>query len=78
MIDAKSWVVPPVFEWLEQQGTVDHMEMFNTFNMGVGFVAIAPPSHAKTAINQLAQQGIHAWAIGEIIPRKGNALVFSS
>ncbi|NEQ96420.1 MAG: phosphoribosylformylglycinamidine cyclo-ligase [Cyanothece sp. SIO2G6] len=76
-IDTTSWVIPLLFAWLEQLGAVERLEMFNTFNMGVGFVAIAPPTHAEAIISHLAQQEISAWVMGEIIPRTDTAVVLS-
>ncbi|MEB3229591.1 MAG: phosphoribosylformylglycinamidine cyclo-ligase [Leptolyngbyaceae bacterium] len=74
-VDPTSWSIPPVFEWLEQLGTVERWEMFNTFNMGVGFVAIAPPTYAEAIMDHLAQQGIAAWVMGEVVPKTDAALV---
>ena len=71
-----SWSLPPIFQWLEQLGQVARPEMFNTFNMGVGFVAIAPSEQASTIIDVLSQQGLDAWVIGEIIPKADTPLVF--
>ena len=38
-IDASSWRLPPVFEWLRREGNVAHEEMWRTFNCGIGFRA---------------------------------------
>jgi phosphoribosylformylglycinamidine cyclo-ligase len=45
--------------------------MFNTFNMGIGFVIILPPNLAPSTINQLQSYGINAYQIGEVIAGKG-------
>ncbi len=39
-IDAKSWVVPEIFNWLQDQGGVEDAEMLRTFNCGIGMVLI--------------------------------------
>ena len=33
-----SWPILPVFKFLEKYGKVDHREMFNVYNMGIGMV----------------------------------------
>ncbi|MBD1929031.1 phosphoribosylformylglycinamidine cyclo-ligase [Trichocoleus sp. FACHB-90] len=70
-IDPKSWLIPPIFQWLSDTGEVSQMDMFNTFNMGVGFVLLVPPNHADQTINFFESQGITAYAIGKVIPGDG-------
>lgn len=70
-IDLASWTVPPVFSWLAAVGPVAPAEMFNTFNMGVGFVAIVPPDHSDAAVAHFQNQGLAAWVLGEVIPGSG-------
>jgi phosphoribosylformylglycinamidine cyclo-ligase len=70
-VDANSWSILPIFEWLATQGSVQPLEMFNTFNMGIGFVVLVPPDQANQTIQWFADQGVSAWAIGEVIPGSG-------
>lgn len=69
-IDSTSWPIPPVFAWLESQG-VSRTEMFNTFNMGIGFVLLVPPDRTVEAIDWFANRGESAWAIGEVVSGSG-------
>mgnify|MGYP006104089247 CR=1 FL=1 len=39
-IDPSNWIVPEIFQFLEKEGPVDKIEMFRTFNMGIGMVLI--------------------------------------
>ena len=66
-----SWPIPPVFQWMQKLGNVADAEMFRVFNMGVGFAIIAPPGDATGIIEQLQQDGIAAWIIGDV--RSGGA-----
>ncbi len=43
-IDRKSWRIPPIYSFLQEQGRVATAEMFQTFNMGIGFVLICRSS----------------------------------
>ncbi|VVB72817.1 Phosphoribosylformylglycinamidine cyclo-ligase [uncultured archaeon] len=39
----------PIFRFLQEQGNVDDAEMYRTFNMGMGFVAVVAEDEAKEA-----------------------------
>ena len=41
--------------------------MFNTFNMGVGFVVVVPADSADKAMKILRQQNTKPWIIGEVV-----------
>ena len=73
-LNEQSWPVLPVFEWLRAAGEVALSDMFNTFNMGIGFVAIVPPKVAETARTQFEQAGIAAYEIGEVVSGNGELL----
>jgi phosphoribosylformylglycinamidine cyclo-ligase len=70
-INPDSWHIPPVFQWLAQAGSVDDEAMYNTFNMGVGFVLILPSHQAEQAINHFQSQDIPAFTIGEVVTGSG-------
>ncbi len=66
-LDSQSWPIPPIFEWLAQAGSVAQSAMFNTFNMGIGFAVIVPPSLAERTIQHFQGQGIRSYQIGQVI-----------
>ncbi|WP_042341154.1 phosphoribosylformylglycinamidine cyclo-ligase [Calothrix sp. PCC 7507] len=70
-IDPDSWTLPPIFQWLAEAGTVSAEAMYNTFNMGIGFVLLVPPQQAKEVITHFQSQDIPAFAIGEVIAGSG-------
>ncbi|MDO8736442.1 MAG: phosphoribosylformylglycinamidine cyclo-ligase, partial [Thermoleophilia bacterium] len=49
-IDRSRWTVPTLFDTLQRLGNVEEGEMFRTFNMGIGFVAIVPAADEEKAI----------------------------
>ena len=59
-LEAGSWPVLPVFDWLRKAGSVSLPDMFNTFNMGVGFVVIVPSAMAKATCDFFENEGIAA------------------
>jgi phosphoribosylformylglycinamidine cyclo-ligase len=71
-VNPQTWPVLPIFQWLETVGQVERMEMFNTFNMGIGFVVIVPPEQVEQAIAQFQSSGVAAYAIGRVIAGEGN------
>jgi phosphoribosylformylglycinamidine cyclo-ligase len=66
VLNAKSWTLPPVFQWLQQQGNIAQREMYRTFNCGVGMVIAVNAADADKAIASLNGSGEHAWRIGVI------------
>lgn len=67
-----SWPILPVFKFLEKYGKVDHREMFNIYNMGIGMViAVANEADAKKTIEILAKHGDKAYIIGKVTDNAG-------
>jgi phosphoribosylformylglycinamidine cyclo-ligase len=52
----------PIFQFLQEEGEVDKVEMYKTFNMGMGFVAVLPQSEANEASRMLGGK-----IVGEIV-----------
>ncbi len=73
-INTESWVIPPVFHWLAAEGALSPQVMYNTFNMGIGFVVLVPPQQTQQAISYFESQNIPAYAIGEVINGSGELL----
>ena len=70
-VNTSTWVIPPVFNWLAEVGSVNNAAMFNTFNMGIGFVLLVPQNQAQQAIEWFTSQQIPAYAIGEVTAGTG-------
>lgn len=73
-IDRHSWTIPPVFQWLQAQGQVPEAAMWDTFNLGVGFVVIVPPAIADQALTFFQGEGLTAWTLGEVISGEGEVV----
>lgn len=76
-IDTSSWALPEVFQWLQHGGNIDTLEMYRTFNCGVGFILVVPADQAKQVMNQLTAEGEQVWQIGQIIERTDDAVVYA-
>ncbi|MFK0731750.1 MAG: phosphoribosylformylglycinamidine cyclo-ligase [Gloeotrichia echinulata GP01] len=71
-IDPSSWTLPPIFQWLAAAGAVSWEAMYNTFNMGIGFVLVVPAYQVLETITYFQSQDISAFAIGEVITGDGS------
>jgi phosphoribosylformylglycinamidine cyclo-ligase len=69
VVDAASWPVPPLFTWLRDSGRVPSDDMYRTFNMGIGLIAVTSRDMAEPLIGELAARGGRgARVIGEVVP----------
>ena len=66
LINEGSWPILPIFKFLEKYGKVDHREMFNIYNMGIGMVLALDKNDCSKAIEILKSYGEEAYFIGEI------------
>ena len=66
-IDLDSWVVPPVFRFLQETGGVAEKEMLRTFNVGMGFLVIVSADQAEKTLDTLCQAGENPRKVGVII-----------
>ena len=66
-IDTQSFPTPKVFEWLQQQADIETSEMYNVFNMGIGYTVIVNKEDVYKTLDVLKEQDIAAYQIGEIV-----------
>jgi phosphoribosylformylglycinamidine cyclo-ligase len=64
VIDSKAVQLPEVFQWLQENGNVDPVEMYRTFNCGVGMVIAVPEDKVNSALELLTAEGEIAKVIG--------------
>jgi len=62
-----SWEVPPIFGVLARAGNIPASEMFQTFNMGIGMIAVTPRDRAGVATDLVQANGPKDWIIGEVV-----------
>lgn len=62
-----SWEIPPIFSIIQKIGKVPEEDMRKTFNLGIGYVLIASPSHVDAILDFLRKQNEKAIIIGEVI-----------
>ncbi len=67
-IDPGSWPIPEVFRYLQEKGNVKEEEMFNVFNMGIGYILVIPGDSADEANHFINKElSLNSYIIGEIV-----------
>ena len=64
-INKKSYPIPKLFEYIKSFG-IDENKMYNTFNMGIGFVFVVSREDAEKSISILDSYGFKSYQIGYI------------
>ncbi|MCL1789203.1 MAG: phosphoribosylformylglycinamidine cyclo-ligase [Oscillospiraceae bacterium] len=67
-----SYEVPEIFREIAERGNIPENDMYGTFNMGIGMVAVVDPDNAAYAAEVLGEYGIRAYRIGKVT--EGNEL----
>ncbi|MCX7957630.1 MAG: phosphoribosylformylglycinamidine cyclo-ligase [Deltaproteobacteria bacterium] len=74
IIKKNSFPVLPVFRWLKENGDVPETDMYNTFNMGIGYVFVVSKAETEGLIKLLSEKfRLKSYRIGEIISSGGEA-----
>ena len=63
-IENETWPVPPIFQLIQQLGSVEDGEMFRVFNMGMGMLVVLPPDQVETAQSVLDGE---SYVVGSIV-----------
>ena len=66
VIDRSKVRVLPVFQEIQKVGNISEHDMFNTFNMGVGMIAIVSEQDVDKALATLKEAGEDAYVIGQV------------
>ena len=61
-----SWPRPALFNWLQNAGEIPEKDLWNTFNLGIGFCLVLPPASINRALAICQDTGHQAWTIGSI------------
>ncbi|GAX88748.1 phosphoribosylformylglycinamidine cyclo-ligase [Effusibacillus lacus] len=72
-IELGSWPVLPIFALLQREGNIPDVDMYRTFNMGIGLIAVVPAGQADDFVEAANRLGERAYRIGRIV--EGNRKV---
>ena len=77
VIDLASWERPPLFDHLQHLGAVEQDEMYRTFNMGIGLIAVIPAEQVKKAKAILNRANERHCLIGRIVSRGTRKVLYN-
>lgn len=60
---------PPIFSVIQELGKIDDWEMFEVFNMGIGFCLVVPENQADRTLELVRRFGKEAWRLGHVTDR---------
>jgi len=65
-INIKSFPRPKIFDFIMQTGNIDEIEMYNVFNMGIGFILAVDKNDVTEVMEKLSEINEKAYIIGEV------------
>lgn len=68
--DWSKWECPPIFDLLRKKGNIPEEDMRNTFNLGVGLVAVLTPDNARFIEKEFPEELCSPFRVGEVIAGK--------
>jgi len=72
VIDVSTWEIPYIFKLTKQSGNIDEIEMFKTFNNGIGYILITPQDIVDDLLSMLNNLNMESYLIGEIVQRESD------
>ncbi len=75
VIKKDSWPFPKIFTFLQEKGPVEVKEMFDVFNMGIGYVLVVAEDFADSIAKQLTAFGETVYRIGRITSGTGQVII---
>ena len=70
IINMKSYEMNNIFHWIKKETKLNWLEIFKTFNCGVGLLLFIDKNDENTALTEINKNGLNAWVIGEITKNK--------
>ena len=65
-IDTTSFPRPKIFDFIQKTGNIETQEMYNVFNMGIGFMMAVDPSDVDTVQAKLQEMGEPSYVVGSV------------
>ena len=66
IVERHTWTPQPIFQLIQDLGSVPDAEMFRAFNMGIGMVLVVPAEQAVFLVERLNSVGESAALIGHV------------
>ena len=77
-INLGSFPVLPVFKLMQRLGDIEELEMYNTFNMGIGLVLVVNENEVEQVMLSLSEMKENAYIIGKVTKGEGGIALCQS
>jgi phosphoribosylformylglycinamidine cyclo-ligase len=77
-INLGSFPVLPVFKLMQRLGDIEELEMYNTFNMGIGLVLVINENEVEQVMLSLSEMKENAYIIGKVTKGEGGIALCQS
>jgi phosphoribosylformylglycinamidine cyclo-ligase len=71
VVDITAWPGRSIFQVIQSMGNIDQVEMFKTFNMGIGMVLVVDRQDLRQTMEIFANNAYRPYFIGEILEGSG-------
>ena len=75
-LELNSWPIQDIFGEIKAKGKISEVEMYQTFNMGIGFIGIVSEKDVSGVVKFLKQKGEEVFVIGKVVKLNGKNKVF--
>ena len=75
--DRAKWKTPAIYTFIEEEGQVDHEEMYRVFNMGIGYVLMVSKETVTETMEILAANNQPSIVIGEVVSGTGKSVLIN-
>lgn len=65
-IDTSSFPRPKIFDFIQKTGNIETQEMYNVFNMGIGFMMAVDPKDVEAVQAKLQELGEPSYVVGKV------------
>jgi phosphoribosylformylglycinamidine cyclo-ligase len=71
VVNIGSWPTRSIFQVIQKMGDIDQIEMFKTFNMGIGMAVIVDHNDLREAMEVFSNNAYRPFYIGEVLEGSG-------
>lgn len=66
-IDWKSWIIPSIYNDIQQRANITDNELRQVLNCGIGFIILCDPNKTTNIMEQISKFNIGCYKIGEVV-----------
>ena len=70
-VNLNSWPQLDLFKFIQDKGNIETVEMYKTFNMGIGFIMIVDKNDVDKTLEAIESTGEKAYVIGQVRDQVG-------